>query len=610
MPFVLGEDGSTEIQSSPIVAMREVVSLLTRQNEDLAWNNVSADPARLDLPYDQRVRQIERARAQARKSPLAKTAIGLLQHYVLGQGVSVKAQNKTIVARVVDEFMNDPRNKKILTSHDGQKEFLSAIFTDGSFFIVLFPDKEAGTLQLGTIDALYVEDAIPDPGNAKIIKWYKVKRPNTQFNFARGEWETALGQEFVYYRHWENDDPVPTGMGGKLQPGLVMQIDVDKAGGKFGQSQLATAGVWLEAHRQFMENRATINAAAAAVAWRKKRLGSPTDVAAEAQRMQSSLVNNANRFDSNPTRAAGATVVENAGSHMEWVDTNTGGAAADYDERKLRMMAGSGMGGIPNHYFGDEAAANLATATAMELPLLKMYEEWQAMLGATLQQLIEFALSVAHEAGRIGERDDSSKYAERVTTPQGVMDQPDQEDAGAAASKPTPGPTQPGVTVKTVITREALPIPFTPAPAPGLRLIPRPDETMEDPEPITASDPVSWYVDIDFPPIIQKQIDLWLNALKILLDMLPGENIESRKLVAELALTAFGVNDIDQTMERIFPADMVAVMLPAPPPPPPGFGQPPPQPGPVQEAITTLAELRARRIQRAADDTVAAIVGG
>jgi hypothetical protein len=531
------------------------------------------------------------------------------------------------IARVVDEFLNDTRNKTVITEHEAQKEFLAGLFEDGDYFFVLFPDTQAGTLQIGYLDAALVEDAIPDLNNVKITKWYKARKPNATYNFANGTWEASVSQDFVYYRHWQNDDPVPQGMAGKLQPGLVYQVSVDKRG-KFGRSQLANAMDWLKAHKDFMEDRASLNRAAAAIAWRKKRTGPASDVKAEAQRIESSLVSRSDRFDSNPVRAAGSTIVENAGSKLEWVETNTGGAAADFDERKLRMMAGAGMGGIPNHYFGDEAAANLATATAMELPLLKMYEDYQQTLRTLLSDLLDFALAVAHEAGRIGPRYDTDRYADRTTTPQGVMTAPDQAGAGASQDKPTPTARRLPSTVLTremreviateimgVRIREAVVVPYQAMPIGGLRLIARPDfpdaavDTTPDSNP---TDPVNWYIDIDFPPILQKDLAAWMNAVNLLAGMLPADNIESKKLAIELALTAFGVNDLDEVMQRLFPPDMIAVSAPAPPPmAQPGMAGLPPG-ADIFEADRTpqsLAEMRRRRLIAAARDTIAAVGG-
>lgn len=620
MPLVLGADGPVQVQSSTYASLRETINLVSRQVEDANWTNLSTvDGYRtLDDVYEDRRELIRRARLAVKRSPLARVAIDLLHHYVLGQGLSIKANNRPIVGRLTDEFLEDTRNQKVLTSHQAQKEFLEALFTDGDQFFVLYPDKDTGTVQLGTIDALNVEDTIPDPKNAKITQWYRVKAPAMKYSFQTDAWEVdpAAGGDVVYYRDWQNAEPAPAGMGSKLQNGLVFQVSIYRRG-KFGRSGFATAIDWLNTHREFVGDRATINKAAAAIAWKKKRKGPASDVANEAARLRSGIVGNPNRYDNNPPRVSGSTIVENEGTSLEWVKTETGGGAADFDERKLRMMAGAGMGGIPIHYFGDEGNANLATATAMELPMLKAYEDWQKLLGDTLQALIQFMLSTAHEAGRIGEKDDSRKYAEHHTTPQAVMDNADQ-----TGDQPSAAPTTGSV-------REAFgqepPLPFQSLPGTSARLIPRPQALQPKPDPGTTEDdptkPVDWYVDIDFPPIVQKDLAIYMGALMQLSQILPSENIESKKMVAELALMVFGVNDVDAQMERLYPPDMVAIMPPAEPMLPPGMPGVPAGPRgkggkPIEKMVEgesgpgalveSIASIRQRRIIKAAEDALEA----
>jgi len=625
MPLVLGQSGAAvSVATSPYQNIRETLSLVQRQIDDFAWVNLSTENVgeTVDERREDRDATIRRARLAARRNPLAIQAIHLLQHYTLGQGVSIKASNKKIVGRVVDEFWTDPVNEMVLTSHQAMKELLAAVFTDGDYFLVLFPDKDAGTMQLGYLDALLVQDVVMDPENSKVPKWYKVKKPITTFDFKNGQYDVQPADQFMYYRHWRNEDPPPKGLKEKDIPkGLIYQVSADRRG-KFGQSQLATALDWLMAHKEFMQDRASLNKAAASVAWRKKRKGGASDISAEVTRLQSSLVLNNSRYESNPPPASASTIVENEGTQLDWVKTDTGGAAADADERKLRMMAGQGLGGIPNHYFGDEANANLATATAMELPLLKTYEDWQQTVRDILADITTFYLSVCHEAGRIGPRDDAARYSDRVTTPQAVIAQPDQAKEQARAAQ-------------AVTVNEALTLPFgNPLPQPGgVRMVPRPEGPQEQEAELTPGEiktkPVDWYVDVDFPPIIQKAIDAYMNALKILGEMLPGENVESKKLLVEMALPVFGQNDIDQIMERIFPADMVAVLEPgqaAQPALPPGVtpemmalltgmaSSEPKQVGPGAEApvVEAIADYRRRRVLRAVRDVADAyaVIGG
>jgi predicted ABC-type ATPase len=463
-PVVISGGQAVRVAPSPYAALREAVNEVTRALEDQSWTNLSstAGENRGDAPHHERKALIERSRLFCRRSPLAKQSVKLLQNYVLGQGVTVRANDKEQVARIVDEFWEDPVNAAVFTSHDAMSDALRTIYTDGDLFLVLFPDKDTGSLQLGILDALFVEDIVSDPNNWKVAKWYKVNRPVGHYDFATGHWiPDGTAEEFVWYRDWRNDDEVVAppvtgkrkrGKGrenskapARVEEGLVYHVAINRRG-LFGEPEPAAALDWLKAHKDFMENRATINAAAATIAWRKKQKGSVGSVQVAAEQLRSRLTASAAGWDTNPPPAAGSTVVENENSTMEWVSTNTGAANALADERILRMMVGSAFGGIPNHIFGDEAAANLATATAMNTPMQRMYAQWQKLLGDVIDDVLGFLLDCQHEAGNIGPRDDSKKYGgdERHDNPEKVLDKPQATAEPRRPGIPAPTPPQLG----------------------------------------------------------------------------------------------------------------------------------------------------------------------
>lgn len=625
MPIVLGPgDLPVPVQNSELVTVRESITDVTRQIEDLTWYNLSSDMRGLGLDegYQARVMFIKRIRTYRKRMPLAKVAARLLMTYVLGQGISLKANNRVQVARIVDEFWEDPVNQASFTSAAAMQEFLDNLSTDGDVFLVLFPDKVTGTLRIAQLEALFVEDIITDPDNWKVPLWYKVRKDVHRYDFQVGAMINEAGAEFIYYRDWRND-----GSGSKFAPaarqianGLIYHVAINKRG-KFGESEYAAAMDWLKAHKEFMENRMTLTSAAAQIAWKKKKKSTAAGIASEVSKLQSSLVNNINAWEQNPSPAPGSTYVSNDGVDMEWMKTDTGGADALNDERIFRMMAGAGMGGIPNHYFGDEANANLATATAMELPLLKNYENWQMRLKGVVEDILDFVLSVAHNAGRIGPRDDSSKYSEHNLNPQAVLDTASAgpeaiAEAGPAglpgtaglpgAGAPPGGSGQPADQVKVT------------DPAVQLSLMHRTEPTAVGGDMTDTTGPIDWFVAIDFPPIIQKDAAQYTTALKTLYELLPAQNIESQKLVVRMALTALGEVELEQVMETLFPpgsqmpllsSGPLAQLLPgmtlaaqtAAGIAPPVGTTPLPNPGPGggnPVAPADLAEARAERVRR------------
>lgn len=586
MGLVYSGGRAVRVQNSEYAHFRETVTDISRQIEDLTWISLSTDNRNqgLDDLYDERRRLIQRIRLFRRRSPLAKQAAVLLQHYVLGRGVSLRSANKAKVGRLVDEFWELPANKRTFTGFQAMAQMLDTTFTDGNFLLVLYPDDQLGTLELGYLDYWFLDDVVLDPDNSKVPLWYKVRQAQTAFSWADGTYLPALSNEFVYYRDWRNDRDDYAPPASMRAQGLVYHVTINQRG-KFGESDIAAALDWLKSHREFMEDRASLTRSAAQFSWKKKRKGGAADVAQAVSTIQSSLTQNINSWESNPPPVAGSTIVENEGTSMDWIKTDTGGANATSDERILRMMAGAGMGGIPNHYFGDEANANLATATSMELPLLKTYENWQKLLEDVIKDLLEFMLNTANVAGRVGDRDDSTRYADRVTTPQAVISKPE------AANDPDSADT-----VGTAIN-EAMGSSTGPeAPVVQIEMIPK----NEPPSVVATADDksgkVDWFIEVQFPPIVQKDLNIYMAAIKAFFELMPASNIESQKLAVELSLNALGISDVDETMQRIFPPELLSPKVvnavtdmadklgpgaqpsiggrplpPEPPPPPPVF---------------------------------------
>ena len=548
MGYLISGGQSVRVQSNTITSLREAITDVSRTIEDLTWTNLSQDnhTVGVDEEWTQRKDLLKRFRVYRRRSPLAKQAFNLLKNYVLGQGVTIRPNNKATVAKVVDDFWDDPVNRATFTSYDAMVQSLDFLYTDGDLFLVLFPDRESGTVQLSWMDAWRVQDIITDPDNWRVPLWYKVKASTTKFDFKSGSYNPTDGsEEFVYYRDYRNDpdssEYIENSSGNRpsdkliIKDAFIFHVAINKRG-KFGESELAAAADWLKAHKDFMEDRATLSRAAAQIAWRKKRKGPASDVANQVSRLQSSLVQNLSRWETNPANASGSTLIENDGSTMEWVKTDTGSGNALNDERLIRMMVGSALG-VMNHYFGDEAQANLATATAMELPMLKMYEGWQKLLGDTVKTLIRYVLTIANEAGRIGPEDKATKYK--------------RDKKESPFSTPTLGSLQEAFAASLTNEErdwwinEATPLSVVTTTTP---------KSVDDNE-FDATGEVDWYVDVDFPPIIQREVAAYIAALKNLFSMMPVLNIESQKLAVSMALTALGVNDIDEVMSKLFSGD-------------------------------------------------------
>jgi hypothetical protein len=98
------------------------------------------------------------------------------------------------------------------------------------------------------------------------------------------------------------------------------------------------------------------------------------DISRLSQQIEGSTTRRDVVSDQNKTRIA----VENQGTELQPAVTDTGAGSASIDIQTLLGQVSAGTG-IPPHYFGNSGSASLATATAMELPVMKMMEARQEL---------------------------------------------------------------------------------------------------------------------------------------------------------------------------------------------------------------------------------------
>jgi hypothetical protein len=126
-----------------------------------------------------------------------------------------------------------------------------------------------------------------------------------------------------------------------------------------------------------MEARVAITQALSKYAYKLSVKGGQRTVDAVKDKLQSTYAKNAaNSVERNPQTAPGGTWVQNDALDLAAVPKATGAGDSEKDGNQLKLMVCAGTG-IMLHYFGDPSTGNLATATAMELPMLKMFDSYQ-----------------------------------------------------------------------------------------------------------------------------------------------------------------------------------------------------------------------------------------
>jgi hypothetical protein len=497
--------------------------ILARTLEDLDYLNLfeMGDKIREVLPSANSDKTLLRLRRLRHDNPIAKQGIRLIKRFTLGQGISWITKSDE-VHDVLTDFWEDEDNKALLTTHDSMDELLDETATDGEKFVACYEAPNvAPYLKVADIPLEEVKDIIYDPENRRIPVYYKREFMPQKYDGTRERYETVekTKKKVLFYRDFRISDEKLEDIGDGIkipekriakdadgQPIKMMHIYVNPLwtkSGKRGISELYASREWIRIFKEFMGDRAAINRAAMAIGYKRTVKGGPTAVAQISGKLGGLPIGSNSEIEETETRTltrpvGGAIYDRNEAADLEWMKTDTGAANAKEDARMLLMMGGTGFG-TNIHYFGEGGDANLATAQAMELPMVKNYEDWQTWLKNRYMEIFAYVLRLA-----FGE------------------DIPFEEDATEATD------------LKIVASTSEKPA--------GVKLI-RPEKKGK----VTVWDVVSW----DFPPIITKDVVKHMTAwAQMAQQIAPGNQVVKKEAIRG-AMTVLRVPNVDQLMPLV-----------------------------------------------------------
>lgn len=315
----------------------------------------------------------------------------------------------------IQAFWKDTDNQRALTSRAAMIEWLDDTATDGEKFFIGFEADAAPYVKLTQIPLEQIDTIIYDPDDWKKPVYYVRVWNELIYNSESRVYEAKPGtagqptiKYYLDYRILPEEIPdLRTRIkikkkeladdSERILHTLINPLWTKK--GKRGISELYSSREWFRVYKEFMEDRAAINAAATSVAYKRKIKGGPTEVARFANKL--GPINVGYESDQNPSEISKLTRPSPAGIYdsnpavdLEWMKTDTGAVNAKEDGRSILTAAGAGTGMFV-HYFGDGGDANLATAQAMELPMVKTFEDWQQWTEDALREFCFWVIRVA-----------------------------------------------------------------------------------------------------------------------------------------------------------------------------------------------------------------------
>jgi hypothetical protein len=472
-------------------ALSERMAELELALEDSNWMRMMLDGAQ-EFSREGLRKISELARMMYIKNPIIKRGVMVKALYIWAQGVSVKYKNPDL-NKVLQDFWDDSKNRAEFTSHQAQMLKQVDLEVDSNIFFVFFPRPTDGRVHVRTLPFDEIVEIISDPEDAK-TPWYYV-RTWTEKGIAKDGRRINRSRK-ACYPDWNykpvSKKPKISGME-VLWNSPVYHV---KIGGmsnwKFGVSRIYAAIDWARAYKEFLEDVASLMRAYSRFAWKRITKGGKKAIAAERAKMATTLASNSGTgSETNPAPVTGAMAFLGEGTDLQPMQLR-GAAISAEDGRRFLLMAAAGLD-LPETYFGDVSVGTFATAKTMDRPTELGMKEGQTFWTDVFREIFDYLMLWQFKAS---EDNDVKKL---------------------------------GV----------------------LKII---EDNGEREEKIEWNDPLTEYIDIDFPPILERDVQTAVQAVITALT-LNGQELRllDDEIATRLILKAMGEDDVDEIMLELFP---------------------------------------------------------
>jgi hypothetical protein len=441
------------------------------------------------------------ARLMFIKNPWIKRAVRVKALYTWAQGINVKYKNPKL-NKLLQSFWDDPKNRAELTSHQARMYKEYDLQVEGNIFFVFFTRPSDGRVRVRSIPPDEISEIISDPEDAKSPRYY-VRRWTEKGVDNGGRRRTK--PRVAYYPDWQykpKTKPAKIANSSVLWDNPVFHV---KIGGmsdwKFGVSEVYSAIDWARAYKEFLEDVASLMRAYSRFAWKRVTKGGKKAIAAEKAKLASTLATGGTSTETNPPAVTGAMAILGQDTDLQPMQLR-GAAISAEDGRRFLLGVAAGVD-LPETYFGDVSVGTLATAKAMDRPTELSMKERQTLWIDVFKQIFEYMTLQALKS-----QDSEIKEFGNVETT---------EDNGEVEEK--------------IVWKKG----------------------------------VNTILDIDFPPILERDVQAAVQSVVTALT-LNGQELRllDEELATRLILKAIAEDDVDEIMTELFPDSTSSVTNTAP----------------------------------------------
>lgn len=477
--------------------LQETIVELENQLNEYGWLLLSHNPSELDFSREGLDNIIKLSRLFWIKNPTIKHAVEIQNLYVWAQGWSIKAPDATI-DEVVQAFIADRANQATISSYVARKALERTRRVDGNVFFVFFVNPDTGRVVVRTIRVDEVREVIRNPQDRTEVRFYKRIWRDAGSEAKLGGEHVAYYPDWRYLRECEIAEESPSAAGlpegaTVLWDNPVYHLKAEHLDGMdFGIPETYVSLDWARAHKECLEDFKKTVKALSKWAWTLKGGGGQAAVDAAVSKLNTMLASFSSDL-STQVPQCGKTFVGGKDVEIEAVDVSNAYVPTD-TFRPLLRNAGIGMGLPETIASGDVSSGNQATATTLDRPTELQFLDCQIMWGETFVDLCTIALEYAAKA-------------------------PGRSTVRFRGYDATTGEMLLGDGV--------------------------------------ATGRLGRFVNVDFPPILQRDVAEWISAFVRLITLgnWPIQILDDVPTILRLGLTALRVDNVEEIIEKFYPAD-------------------------------------------------------